>query len=103
MRRNTLLISELTSRHSSGKVISERGGLVPETTMLRRSAAVEFALEIASPSALFFRPARGTVRLAGSTVVPAARYRGRASVNALGPRFEVRHGPPRFPILWPPP
>ena len=65
--------------------------------MLRRSAAAEFACEIASPRALFFWPGHPAVRRAESTEVPGDGRGDRASVNALGRRFDVGTGPPRSP------
>src|SRR4051794_10344803 len=67
--------------------------------MLRRSAAVEPAPEIASPTALFFWPGTQLVCRAESTVVPAKLVACRASVNALGRRLEV--GTARLVLLIP--
>ena len=74
-----------------------------ETSMLRRSAVAEFASEIASPRALFFWPAGHTSRRAEPTTdVPGSWCVRRASVNALGRRFEVEAAltPPGSTSLW---
>jgi hypothetical protein len=57
--------------------------------MPRRSAAVEFAPEIASPSPLFSRPGVPAAPRAEATDGLASRRGRRALVNELGRRFEV--------------